>query len=498
MPKASPSIVKFKPVRAYPSSTENSNNNAWYLNASNGSVGNNNKNNSNAVRAVVAFDEEVKVGWIEAFHECCLRKMSSKSCNDYRVDYELDLLLLMHEVYSRTYEPGTSICFMVTRPKLREVFAASFRDRIVHHWICRRINPLFEKRFQRQGNVSHNCRKGFGTTSAIAALYHGIEEVTAHWKEKAWVAKFDLKSFFMSIDCDLLWEKLEVFIKDNYKGDDIDTLLYLTKVVVLHHPENDCAVVSDPSYWLILPAHKSLRNRTKNVGMPIGNLPSQLFANFLMSFFDDWILERCAKANAHYVRFVDDFAIVCKDKDFLLGIRGEIENYLSENLHIHLNPDKFYLQSAHKGVKYVGQVLKPGRRYLASRTYGGLHNALHSLERLCLSAKSGLDLNLLFKIQHAVGSINSYFGFTVHCAGYKRRLKIMRGLNPIVSDFCYTKDGFSKMKIRKRYKVKFYLLTQELKRYGLDVRKRKAGAGGVKIPLWQQAADGKLQRGRKR
>lgn len=88
----------------------------------------------------------------------------------YRLIWHEDLLDLAREVYERTYRPTTSTCFIVTRPKLREVFAANFRDRIVQHWLCLRLEPLFEARFVEHGNVSFNCRKGFGTFACIDQL----------------------------------------------------------------------------------------------------------------------------------------------------------------------------------------------------------------------------------------------------------------------------------------------------------------------------------------
>lgn len=187
-------------IRAnYWSSTENSENNAWNVNFSSGNVNNNNKYNSNALRAVAALGKEVKLGWVEAYHDCCNNKKSSYECNAYRANFELDLWLLIYEVYSRTYKPGPSTCFIVTFPKLREVFAAAFRDRIVHHWICLRLNPLFEARFSAQGNVSHNCRKGFGTRSAVLAFNRDVNAVTSNYTRKAYIGRFDIKSFFMSI-----------------------------------------------------------------------------------------------------------------------------------------------------------------------------------------------------------------------------------------------------------------------------------------------------------
>ena len=154
-------LVKRKLACALRSSTENSQNNAWNVNFNDGNTNNNNKYNSNSVRAVAALDEEIKIGWIDAFDDCCAKKKSSPQCNAYRIDYEFDLWMLIASVYQRNYAPSISTCFMVTHPKLREIFAAHFRDRIVQHWIIIRLEPLFEKRFIAQGNVSFNGRNTY-------------------------------------------------------------------------------------------------------------------------------------------------------------------------------------------------------------------------------------------------------------------------------------------------------------------------------------------------
>ena len=151
------------------SSSENNSWNAWNVNFGNGNFNNNNKYNSYVVRAVSATDKDIQ-SWLIAFYDCCKRKKTSTQCTLYRLIFEEDLPLLATEVKERAYHPTVSICFCVTRPKLREVFAANFRDRIVQHWICLRLEPLFEERFQSQNNVSYNCRKNFGTQKAVQRL----------------------------------------------------------------------------------------------------------------------------------------------------------------------------------------------------------------------------------------------------------------------------------------------------------------------------------------
>ena len=81
-------------------------------------------------------------------------------------------------LYDRTYEIGTSTCFIVKYPKYREVFAASFRDRIIHHWICLRLNPLFEYQHRLLGDVSHNCRVGFGSKYSVKEVAQAMKRIS--------------------------------------------------------------------------------------------------------------------------------------------------------------------------------------------------------------------------------------------------------------------------------------------------------------------------------
>jgi len=72
------------------------------------------------------------------------------------------------DVHNRTYEMSPSICFIVTRPKKREVFAADFRDRVIHHVIMQRLEPLFEDRFI---DDNYNCRKNKGVLYGVKRLH---------------------------------------------------------------------------------------------------------------------------------------------------------------------------------------------------------------------------------------------------------------------------------------------------------------------------------------
>ena len=390
-------LVKNKIVHAitasrYWSSSENSQNNSWNVNFSNGNFNNNNKYNSNMVRAVAALNDKYVEGWFDALDDCCAKKKTSSQCVMYRLIWHEDLLDLAREVYERTYRPTTSTCFIVTRPKLREVFAANFRDRIVQHWLCLRLEPLFEARFVEHGNVSFNCRKGFGTFACIDQLTKNTIEVSDNYSHEAWYAQFDIKGFFMSIDCECLLKYLLPFIKEkwNYwKGtiyeQDLDLVLWLTEVIVRHRPQDDCIRQGNLKLWRILPKNKSLFYIEWMRGEPIGNLTSQLFANFYMSFFDEWAIKAAEERGAKYVRFVDDFSFVCKTKEDAIYFKRASRNQLRYILNIQMHPNKIYIQEVKKGIKMVGGVIKPGR---ACEVYKLLFRFLNSLSVIRNQAQS--------------------------------------------------------------------------------------------------------------
>lgn len=446
-------LVKNKIIHAitasnFWSSSENSQNNSWNVNFGNGNFNNNNKNNSNVVRAVAALDYDYAVGWFDALDDCCKHKKMSSQCVMYRLSWHEDLLYLAREVYERTYHPTTSTCFIVTRPKLREVFAANFRDRIVQHWLCLRLEPLFEERFIEQGNVSYNCRKGFGTFACINQIVQDTKAVSNNYTQEAWYAQFDIQGFFMSIDCEVLLKYLLPFIKEKwgywdrtpYEGD-LELVLWLTEVIVRHRPQDDCIRKGNIKLWHYLPKKKSLFYTKPMRGEPIGNLTSQLFANFYMSVFDEWAVSEAKKRGATYRRFVDDFEFTCKTKADAIFFRTASREQLRYLLNIRMHPDKVYIQEVKKGIKIVGGVIKPGRTYLLNRTVSGFIEATKRLEASCKSCNKA-------DIKQDIKSINSYMGFLIHHQTYAIRRKAFSCLT-YFWEVCYIKGRFQVVKIKK-------------------------------------------------
>ena len=435
----------------YWASTENSRNNAWNVNSNDGNTNGNNKYNSLTVRAAVAyggFREAIKAV-CEAYLDCKRGKMSSPHTIAYMEIATEDLPKLAYEIYMKIYLPTISICFLVKYPKLREVFAADFRDRIVHHWIIIRLEPLFEKRFRQMGNISFNCRKGFGTLAAVKAAEKGMRDVSENYTRQAWVFKGDLVSFFMSIRRNLLWYLLERFIRRHYNGGDKEILLRTVKTVIFHHPEDDCIINGDPKEWQKLPESKSMFTIDRNLGGPIGNHTTQQFANFYLSIlFDIWLLFLMRGANFRIIRFVDDFLIICDDKDKILQVVPRLVAVTSI-YGIHIHNDKKYLQPVSHGVLFVGGYIKPGRTYVSSRTIGRFQDRVSGFRKQ-LDENRNITYYDLERIEQV---INSYLGFCVHHQSYMIRKKNIINLGNNFWKYFYVKGHYESIRIKPDYRI---------------------------------------------
>jgi hypothetical protein len=246
---------------------------------------------------------------------------------------------------------------VITRPKPREVWAADFRDRIVHHLLYRHIAPRFERAF-----IADTCAciPGRGTLYAAERLEAKIRSITQNWKRPARYLKCDLANFFVSINKPILRELLAKRIYEPW-------WLQLTELILFHDPRVDAIFHSPAALMALVPPHKSLLNQPMHLGLPIGNLSSQFFANVYLNELDQYVKHRIGAQ--HYIRYVDDFLLLHESADWLNRAHDRIEAFLPRELGVHLNPKKTIRQPIARGVDFVGQVIKPWRRYVRRRTY---------------------------------------------------------------------------------------------------------------------------------
>lgn len=395
---------------------------------------------------------------LEAYLDCRKRKRSTVGTTEFELDYVHNLVELMNEVNSRQYKIGKSICFVVRYPRYREVFAGDFRDRVIHHYIALRLEPLFERIFCGR---TYNCRKGKGQLAGVTQLAEDIREESENYTKDAYVMKVDLKGFFMSIIKSKLAKMIDDFIEENYKGDDKEDLRWLCNLVVMHRPELNCERRSPLWMWNFIPKEKSLFTNGEDRGIAIGNLFAQLFANFLLNTIDWKIDAVCLRHN----RYVDDISFVSKDKKKLLSIIPMLRIELG-NLGLRLNEKKFYLQHYSKGVQFIGAVIKPDRIYVANHT---INSFAFAVERLGNAAEMGM----IDDINKNIASVNSYLGIMSHYNEYATKRRIMARLPPKFYEYCYIEGHFGVVKLKYKYTEKaiFMNIAKNIinKRYEEDI-----------------------------
>ncbi|MCD8286205.1 MAG: hypothetical protein LUD50_03145 [Clostridia bacterium] len=373
---------------------------------------------------------------LDAYMDCRRNKRNSPCALMYEADFESGLIALRDRINDRTYQPGESVCFIVKRPRFREVFAASFEDRIVHHYIGLRLEPLLESVFT---DRSFNCRKGKGQLFGITRLHEDIRECSDNYTRDCWVARLDIRGFFMAIDRASLAERTGRFLSERYRGDDLEDLRFLCRAVIMHAPERNCIRHSPPEMWDHISPNKSLFTNGEGRGMAIGNLPSQMLANFQLNGLD-WLLLK--DLGFRYTgRYVDDFYIVDRDKSRILAAAPVIREYL-RGIGQTLHPDKFYLQHYSKGIAFTGGVVKTDRIYVCNRT---IHSFERAVERLN-KAKS------LGEIGDAVASINSYLGILRHANEYAARRRILGKIERRLFRYIYIRGHFDVVAVKRKYR----------------------------------------------
>jgi len=373
----------------------------------------------------------------QAYYDARRNKRNTKSALQFEQNYESNLLQLYEEIINRSYKIKPSVCFINYRPVKREIFAANFRDRIVHHLIFNYISPVFEKVFI---NDSYSCRKGKGTSYGINRLQHFIRSCSNNYKDDCYILQLDIKGYFMAINRNLLHEKTKTVLNKfrnrtvkschNNRGMieqtwndkfDFDIVFYLLKLIIFNNPVNNHIRKGEKSDWNGLPPSKSLFYSKQDFGLPIGNLTSQLFSNIYLNEFDSWIKHK--QQCKYYGRYVDDFVIVHKDKEFLKQLIPQIRNYLQENLQLELHPKKIYLQHYTKGVQFLGAIIKPYCTYIKNRTKGNFYSTIKQWNKLI---ENSIDNKLRkSELELFISSINSYLGIAKQHKTFKLRKKMI-------------------------------------------------------------------------
>ena len=338
------------------------------------------------------------------------------------MNFESELLKLRDELKSHNYKPGPSICFAITDPKLREVWAADFRDRVVHHLLVSYLEPVWEKMFVFH---SYACRQTKGAHKAIRNLKKIISP-------DLYFLQVDIQSFFVSIDKGVLIS----LIKKRVKHPEI---LWLAEKIISHDPTTNYIPRGDLKLLQSVPPHKSLFGKV-NCGLPIGNLTSQFFANAYLNELDQFI-KHSLKCR-HYFRYMDDLLLLASSKEQLLIWRDGIETFVETNLKLKLHPKKQILQPTTNGINFCGYIIKPNYTLIRRRTVKKLKSKLWHFNQKVLKVLDPDDIShacdIIFNdpfivfdnerftddFRHIFSSINSVYGFFKHanCCNLRKTL----------------------------------------------------------------------------
>lgn len=323
---------------------------------------------------------------------------------------------LCDDLWTRRYKPEPSTCFVIQRPKKREVFAAQFRDRIVHHLYYNYTHELFERTFIQD---TYSCIPGRGTHYGIERMEQHIRQESHNWTRPCYALKIDIRGYFMHINrrrlLDIATASLLKMADHQVNGGmkwrdviDMDFILWLTHEIVLLDPTDGCRRVGNPSEWDGVDASKLMANAPADCGMPIGNLTSQLFSNVYMNPFDQMV--KRLLYFLHYGRYVDDSDTICSDRQRLTDAIPVMRDFLKEELCLDMHMGKTQIIDVRYGVEFLGAFIKPYRTYICNR----------SLSRIRQEAADVMHMGR----GQAFRTVNSLLGVMSHYSSYNLRREI--------------------------------------------------------------------------
>ena len=290
-----------------------------------------------------------------AFKAARRGKRARPDIAEFEFNLEENLLDLQSELQAQTYEPGSYHNFRINDPKPRLISAAPFRDRVVHHALCRVIEPLFERRFI---DDSYACRKGRGTHAAI-------DRAQEFSKKYPYVLKCDIKHFFPHMDHQVLYGQFTHLIADQ-------EALRLCKLIL----DSGAKIHKDtePAYFTGDDLFTAMRPR----GLPIGNLTSQFWANVYLNPLDQ-IIKRELKCRA-YLRYVDDFLLFARNKKELHTWRLAIIQFLAEQ-RLTLHEAEAQVFPTNTGIPFLGWRVYPDHLRLKRRNGVAFQRRFAALRR---------------------------------------------------------------------------------------------------------------------
>jgi retron-type reverse transcriptase len=246
---------------------------------------------------------------------------------------ESEIRVLQEELLSGVWRPRGYRSFRIFDPKVRVIHAAPYRDRVVHHALCNVIGPILQSRFIRD---TYSCQQEKGTGAAR-------ERCRYYTNRHKYVLKCDIRKYYQSIDHAVLMAALERTIC-------CSPTLELCRLIVTSYQDTEV----HPGYF---PGDDLLAVTERPHGVPIGNLTSQLWANFLLDPMDHTIKEVWRAPG--YARYTDDWLVWHDRPEPLWDVKNKIETLLT-GLRLRLHMDKTQVMATESGVPFLGFRFRPG------------------------------------------------------------------------------------------------------------------------------------------
>ncbi len=307
---------------------------------------------------------------LAAWQEFLKGKRGKRDVQEFQLHLMDNILALHRDLVNHTYRHGGYQAFKIADPKPRDIHKASVRDRLLHHAVYRILYPFFDRTFIAD---SYSCRLRKGTHAAINRFRSFSHIVSKNNTKTCRILKCDIKKFFANINHTVLLTILRLRIPDN------ETAALLQEII--------------GSFFSTAPG----------VGLPLGNLTSQLLSNIYMNEFDQFVKHRLKVK--YYLRYADDFAVFSRNRAHLENILPTMQEFLEQKLKLNMHPNKIFIKTIASGVDFLGWVHFPDHRVLRTATKRRMFRNI--------KVKEGRD-----------ETVQSYLGLISHGNSWKLRQKI--------------------------------------------------------------------------
>lgn len=396
-----------------------------------------------------------------AYEDCIDKKRSTENAIKFEINENENIENLYKKLNIKQYDIGKSIVFTLWNKEkqiaYREVFAADFKDRIVHHLFINRIYDYLEK--YEFIDDAYACIKGKGTLYGAKRCQQQMQQAYDEYGDKCYILKGDFKNFFNTLNKDILFNEFKKFLYE-HEDKNIDYNIWLLEKIIYHCPQNKGNYIrkQPKRFWNTMKPEKSMFNLDNLHGIAVGNLTSQIFANFLLSKIDHYIKD--VLGYKYYGRYVDDFFIISNDKEKLKQDYKKLIEYV-KIFDLEINTSKLYLQPIYHGVNFIGYTIYKDRLYIMRKTlykFEQIINKLNNNECKKL-IKNNKNISVL-EANNIINTWNSYVGLLSHTDNkdyYKKLLDKYKGFSTIMLNVCdITNQGMLKLNKQSKKLLKLY------------------------------------------